>query len=223
MLLREQMQKLVDDVDGSAGGIKYIGYAAPGRATTDPYWIIYRQTIGSEDTEEIYPIGPKGHPCSAEKFKWSDRATLTYSTVLEASAGVLSTVTMASNNGTTTLAKVGDVATLTIVGNKYMREPTVTIAGRAAVCTIGGDSKTWTAAITLVEGDTEGLLPFTIQAYELGGRLLTPVTALTSGSGVTFDKTLPTILSVERVTDTTVKVTLSELAKTASITKANAG
>lgn len=104
-----------------------------------------------------------------------------------------------------------------------MRQPVVTIGGRTAAVTIGGDAKTWTAAITLAEGDTEGLLPFTINAKEIGGRQLDPVSTLTSGAGVTFDKTAPTLESAELDTDTQITVSLSEVAKTASITKANAG
>lgn len=216
----DRMQKLVDDV---GGGVKYIWYARPGRATTEPFWIIQKETTTVADVETLYAIWAKGCPSNDENFKWSDRLTLTYSAALEISAGTLTTVTMASNNSTTTLAKVGDIATLTIVWTKYMREPTVTIAGRTATCTIGWDSKTWTCAITLAGGDSEWLLPFTIQGYELGWRPLYPVSTLTSGVGVTFDKTAPTLVSAERDSDIQITVSLSEVAKTASITKANAG
>lgn len=75
----------------------------------------------------------------------------------------------------------------------------------------------------MLQADTEGVVPFTVQAYELGWRPLAPVSTLTSGVGVTYDKTGIVILSVALITDTTIEVTLSEVAKTASITKANAG
>lgn len=44
----------------------------------------------------------------------------------------------------------------------------------------------------MVSGDTAGLVTFTIDFEDIAGRDGTQVTAVTGGSGVTFDKTAPT-------------------------------
>jgi hypothetical protein len=44
----------------------------------------------------------------------------------------------------------------------------------------------------MVSGDTEGTIPFTINFEDIAGHVGTEVTAVTGGSGVTFDKTRPT-------------------------------
>lgn len=75
----------------------------------------------------------------------------------------------------------------------------------------------------MVQGDANGVIPFTIDFTDIAGRAGTQVTALTGGSSVTYDKTAPTLDSAVRDSDTQVTVTLSELALEASITKANAG
>lgn len=75
----------------------------------------------------------------------------------------------------------------------------------------------------MATGDTEGVVPFTIDFFDEGGNAGVQVTAVTSGASVTFDKTTPTLVSASRTDNTHVEVTLSELGLTASITKANAG
>ena len=72
-------------------------------------------------------------------------------------------------------------------------------------------------------GDTSGTVPFTIDFADNAGNAGTQVTAVTGGSGVTFDKTAPTLVSAAKDLVTQITVTLSELAAAASITKANAG
>src|SRR5487761_2214403 len=48
----------------------------------------------------------------------------------------------------------------------------------------------------MATGDATGAVSFAINASDLAGNAMTPVTAVTSGSGVTFDKTAPTISGV---------------------------
>jgi len=64
---------------------------------------------------------------------------------------------------------------------------------------------------------------FNIAFEDIGERAGVNVTAVTGGSGVTFDKTAPTMSSAVRDSNTQITVSLSELAIAASITKANAG
>ncbi len=112
------------------------------------------------------------------------------------STATITTATMASNNTNTALAKSGDVVTLTFISSEDMTsKPTVTIAGHAIAggsITQGVDASHWTAAYTMVGGDTNGLVAFTIDGTDIAGNAITQCTALTAGVGVTYDKTVPT-------------------------------
>ena len=55
----------------------------------------------------------------------------------------LSSVTIASNNSVSTLAKTGDNITLSITSSEAIQTPIVLIAGQAATET--GDNMTWSA------------------------------------------------------------------------------
>lgn len=75
-------------------------------------------------------------PTSDPQFAWDDRASLDFSLIPNFTLPLLTTVTIASNNSTTTLAKPGDIVTLTIVANEYLSPaPVVTMAGRSATVT----------------------------------------------------------------------------------------
>jgi len=114
----------------------------------------------------------------------------------DVTAPTLSTVTIASNNSTSTKAKVGDVVTLTITASEALNaNPVVTIAGNAATET-NTSGNNYTATYTMQSGDTEGTVAFTVDFTDSAGNAGTQVTSLTGGSGVTFDKTAPTISSV---------------------------
>ena len=104
----------------------------------------------------------------------------------------LTAVAVASSNASTTLAKVGDIVTLTFSTDMSIQTPVVTIAGRtASVATTTGNN--FTASTTMQAGDTEGPVPFTIvTTNQLGDAGFTTSTT-TDSSAVTFDKTAPTI------------------------------
>lgn len=138
----------------------------------------------------------------------------------DTTAPTLTTVTFASNNATTTLAKVWDVVTLAFVPSEVINSIVVTIAWKNVTPT-QVNPLSYTATYTMVSWDTAWTVPFTIDFKDINWVAWTQVTSWTWT--VTFDKTAPTLASAIRTDDTTITVTLSELAKTASITKANAG
>jgi len=119
---------------------------------------------------------------------------------IDANKPTLSTVTIASNNSTTTLAKVGDTVTLTFTSSETLTaNPTVTIAGQTAtVVSASGDDYVFSRL--LESGDTEGTL-FTIDFADVATNSGTQVTGVTTGSLVTFDKTVPSGYSVAISTD----------------------
>ncbi|MBK23105.1 MAG: hypothetical protein CME70_03790 [Halobacteriovorax sp.] len=106
-------------------------------------------------------------------------------------APTASSVSIYSSNSTSTLAKVGDIVTLSFTLSETLTgSPTVTIDGNSA--TIGGSHPTYTATYTLQAGDTEGVLGFTLDFTDAAGNTATQVTAVTDGSSVVFDETAPT-------------------------------
>ena len=112
----------------------------------------------------------------------------------------LTSVTIASNNtnggANPTWAKVGDIVTINITGIVDLQNVTATIATHNATITDAGDAdaKTWRAQYTMTSGDAEGLVPFVINFQDLTSNPGAPVSAITSGSNVTFDRTVPVVV-----------------------------
>jgi len=107
---------------------------------------------------------------------------------------VLTSVNISSNNPVTGRAKIGDQITVRFVSNEMIQPPVVTIASRAA--TVTGSGRNWSAVYALVNADTEGNIPFTITFRDSAGIAGTPVSAVTDGSNVIFDKTAPVLNSI---------------------------
>ncbi|TCC92511.1 MBG domain-containing protein [Pedobacter hiemivivus] len=102
----------------------------------------------------------------------------------------LSTVTIASNNLTTSLAKAGDIITLNFTASEVIATPTVTMGGIAVTPTNSGGNS-WTATQTVSGLTPEGVLAFNIAFSDLPGNAGPPVTASTNSSSVTVDRTAP--------------------------------
>jgi len=104
-------------------------------------------------------------------------------------------VTMVSNNANPAVAKVDDVITIDFETSEDIQSPNVKILGQTAnVSDKGdGDAKTWQASYTLKPEDTEGPISFTIDYQDLAGNDGLPVTEVTSGAIVMFDKKAPEI------------------------------
>ena len=123
-------------------------------------------------------------------------------------APTLSNVSIASNNSTynfilntnianPTQAKLGDIITLTFTASETIQTPTVIFKSGGNPITDTTISynnttgiNTWTAEYTAIS-DTNGLVTYTISYSDLAGNGI-----VTNGSGVTFDKTPPTLSSV---------------------------
>jgi hypothetical protein len=206
-----------------SGGTTYTGEAELGRATTAAHWRLKKTVVAGSLTTVSYPVGANGSPSDSFEFAWDDRLALNFSLVDDTTVPTLSAVTIASDNDTTTLAKVGDEITVTIVASEFLRAPVITIAGNLATVASTSDKKNWTGKYVMAAGDTAGSVTFSVAFQDIAGRPGVTVDETSDASSVTFDKTVPTMLSAVRGSDTEITVTLSELALTASITKANAG
>lgn len=121
--------------------------------------------------------------------------------VVDNTAPALSTVTIASNNANTAQAKVGDTVTVSFTTDGTQSgSPTATILGHAATVTNTGGNN-YTATYTLVNGDTDGAVSFSITASDAAGNTMTAVTAVTDTSAVNFNKTAPTLAISTVATD----------------------
>ncbi len=115
------------------------------------------------------------------------------SVTMDKTSPILTSVSIASNNTTSSSRAVaGNTVTLSFTANEAIQTPVVTIAGQAAtVSNAGGNS--WTATYILLAGDPEGLIAFSISFQDMVSNTGTPVNSTLNGSSVTYDKTLPTL------------------------------
>lgn len=104
-------------------------------------------------------------------------------------------VTIASNNANTALAKPGDLVTVTFsVSETLFALPTATIGGKTATV-VNTSGLNYTASVTTDGTYSEGVLPFNINIQDQVGNTASKSTT-TNASSVTFDKTLPTVSSI---------------------------
>ena len=135
-------------------------------------------------------------------------------TLNDKTAPTLSSVGIASNNSTTTLAKASNVVTLTFTASETIATPVVTFLSEGDAITdtsvtyVNTSGTTWTAAYTANASDTDGSVTYSIAFSDSAGNA---GTAVTSGSGsVTFDKTAPTVSSVSTTADNQSLVSITD-------------
>ncbi|MET0636791.1 MAG: T9SS type A sorting domain-containing protein [Chitinophagaceae bacterium] len=109
----------------------------------------------------------------------------------------LTTVSISSDNSASAIARPGDLVTLAFTASGPVTLPVVTIAGRSVTTTaLGGNS--YSAGTTMLAGDPEGIVSFTIDFSSTSGTAGSTVTQTTNSTTVTFDKTLPAASSINR-------------------------
>jgi gliding motility-associated-like protein len=115
---------------------------------------------------------------------------VTSAVFVDAIVPTLNTISIASNNLTSNLAKPGDQITVTFTASEVIFTPTATIASQTATITNLG-SNTYTAKYTMTNSDIEGAVSFSISFTDAAGNIGTTAIATTNASTVTFDKTPP--------------------------------
>ena len=105
----------------------------------------------------------------------------------------LTSLTIASNNADPTLARAGDVVSVTVVADEAIAAPDVTISGEAADNVIGAGSA-WVASRTLTGQEGDGAIAISVAFADLAGNAGTPVTDTTDGSSVVLDATAPMVM-----------------------------
>ena len=114
----------------------------------------------------------------------------------------LTTVGIASNRSPGTVAKPGDVVTLTMVANETISTPVVTFKSGGVAITdtsidyVSTTGNTWTAKYTADASDIDGAVTFSAAITDLAGNLDTLTTVTSGGGSVQFDDTAPTISDI---------------------------
>ena len=127
----------------------------------------------------------------------------------DGTAPTLSSVSIASNNSTSTQAVADDVVTLTFTASEAIATPVVTFQSGGAAITdtsvtyVNTSGNTWTAAYTANASDTSGAVTFSIAFTDTAGNAGTAVTATSNSTSVTasLDTTAPTLSSVSIATN----------------------
>ena len=184
-----------------SGGSATLNSATPSSIakTSQSVWVLGFSTSGTANGSETITVVPAsstsiydGDANYAATSQSNNTASLN-----EKTAPTLSSVSIASNNSTTTLAKADDVVTLTFTASETIATPVVTFNSGGAAITdtsvtyANTSGNTWTAAYTANASDTEGTISYSIAFSDTAGNA---GTAVTSGTGsVTFDGTAPTM------------------------------
>lgn len=117
------------------------------------------------------------------------------SVILDKTAPVLTSVTIASNNADPSRAKIGDLVTLSYIASEPISPTVNALAGFGFSATnTGGNS--WKVSYTMRSADAEGVIPFSISFRDVYGNNGTQVSATTNNSSVVFDKTNPSLTDV---------------------------
>lgn len=170
------------------GGVTYRGVALIGTPETSPYWSIEKET----ETSTLRPLNAKGFVSSDEEFKWSDRASLTYSTTNVRPVPTLTSVTIQSNNANTTLAKTGDLVTVSFTASTPLESAKVFICKHLADVSIAPNGTDATATYVVSAGDAEDdVIPISIDFVSAIGVEGVRVSATTDASSVTVSNTAP--------------------------------
>ncbi len=98
----------------------------------------------------------------------------------------LTTVTIASNNANTSLAKTGNVVTLNFTASETIMTPVVSIKGHNVTPT-NTSGNAWTATYVIIGADADGVIPFNIAFADDAANAGT-ATATTNSSSVTINR-----------------------------------
>ncbi len=157
------------------------------------YTATFTPTANLEATSNIITVGT-GWTDQALNSPSSDTNLLTpYS--IDTLAPTVTSVSIVSNNVTPTLAKEGDVITVSFTTSEPVNLPTATIAGKTATVTNTGGNN-YTATYTLTATETQGVAAIAIDFDDIVGNDATQVTAVTDASSVTIDTIAPSISNI---------------------------
>jgi hypothetical protein len=115
---------------------------------------------------------------------------------------VVTSVRLTSDNASSTLAKMGNVITLTFSSDSDVQTPDVRIGTHvASVATTTGNN--FTASTALDSSDNEGAVTFSLRLTNDFGNMGFITSTTTDGSSVNFDKTAPVLAEAAPIASST--------------------
>ncbi|MEQ8475930.1 Ig-like domain-containing protein [Fulvivirga sp.] len=129
-------------------------------------------------------------------------------------------VTLVSNNPNPSLAKTGEIITLSFTANGPLdADPVITILGNAPTTFDNSLAPSYTATYTLVGSEAEGLVPISITTLQ--GGLTTVVTNTTNHpttpSSVTYDRTPPQLDPITIVSNNSFNTAMAKVGDVVSL------
>ena len=117
--------------------------------------------------------------------------------VIDRTPPIISPIDMYSNNASTTLAKVGDTVYVRFVTNESLASDRLTsIASGTTTSFTTTGTNTIIYSYAMQSSDPEGYIAFSFNATDTAGNSTLGITAVTSGTAVYFDKTIPSVTTV---------------------------
>lgn len=151
-------------------------------------WTYSTTTTSAWTTGAIpFNLGWGGSAGEATSTFQSVSSTTLMNVVFDKTAPTIQTVTAVTSDASTTLAKVGDVVTLSFLASENIMTPTVTIQGNTAtVLATTTLARFWTASTTIQNATTGGTLTFSIAAPidRAGNASSTAQTTFTTAPGI---------------------------------------
>jgi hypothetical protein len=116
---------------------------------------------------------------------------------------------LTSNNSTNTLAKTGDVVTLSIGSSEILDvAPTVTIDGNSITPNPNSSASSYAVARTMQNGDTQGAIAFLISNIkDRAGNTLANQSSTSDGTSVSFDSVDPTLTGITIASNNSISAT----------------
>ncbi|MBI5003901.1 DUF5011 domain-containing protein [Candidatus Kaiserbacteria bacterium] len=174
--------------------INIFGMGTTSMSGSGAAWTYSTTSVSAWTTGNItFNMGWGGTAGEATTTFQSTASTTFTHVVFDKTLPTLSAVTMSSSNSSTTLAKVGDIITLTATSSEAISTATITIGGHAATFANVTASTTWKGTYTVQSGDTNGAQAFTADFSDYASNAGTQVTTLSSGAAVYIDTTGPVI------------------------------
>ena len=148
--------------------------------TTSPYAGTLDCSTKADGTHSIVAVARD----TSSNYATSTAASVTISNP----APQLTSVSISSNNASSTLAKVGNSVTLSFTTDQSLLSSTLSILGHTLTAS-NTSGNSYTASYTLLQSDTEGTVSFSLTATNLSGRAGFTTSTSTDGTAVYFDKT----------------------------------
>ncbi|MEL1240950.1 rhamnogalacturonan lyase family protein [Flavobacterium flavipallidum] len=159
-------------------------------------------TMTSTDSEGVIPFSITFKDAAGDAMPTVSASTDGKTVIFDKTNPTLSTVTIVSNNATTTLAKTANVVTLNFTASESISVTSVSTAGHTITAS-NTSGNNYSTSYTMTSSDSEGIVPFAIQFKDLAGNIGTTVSTTTDTKTVTFDRTLPTLSMVTFVSNNT--------------------